>query len=193
MVDFRVFGAPRFSVQRSQNTYFKGFWGLWTENRGAPQNAKINHDGSNPPVSALWQLFVSKWVAFEKWGSFGMGRSHGLLKDIERTFGQKVHVCTLFPSCTVIFVYTKILLLECRGLFARIGPESRQRTCEWIRPNLFAICANRANHREEYNYPWEGGGGAEGRPRGQNKHYTPEIGSKTIPIAPKKRFQKQVK
>ena len=29
--------APRFSVQRSQNTYFKGFWDLWTENRGAPK------------------------------------------------------------------------------------------------------------------------------------------------------------
>ena len=34
---FGVFGAPRFSVQRSQNAYFKGFWDLWTENRGAPK------------------------------------------------------------------------------------------------------------------------------------------------------------
>ena len=50
MVDFRVFGAPPFSVQRSQNAYLKGFGGLWMENRG-PKNAKINHDGSNPPFS----------------------------------------------------------------------------------------------------------------------------------------------
>ena len=40
VVDFRVFGAPRFSVQTSQNTYFKGFWGLWKENRGAPKTRK---------------------------------------------------------------------------------------------------------------------------------------------------------
>ena len=32
-----VFGAPLFSVQRSQNTSFKGFWDLWAENRGAPK------------------------------------------------------------------------------------------------------------------------------------------------------------
>ena len=37
MVEFGVFGAPRFSVQRPQNTYFKGFWDLRTENRGAPK------------------------------------------------------------------------------------------------------------------------------------------------------------
>ena len=40
LVDFRVFGAPRFSVQRPQNTYSKGFGGLWTENRGAPKTRK---------------------------------------------------------------------------------------------------------------------------------------------------------
>ena len=34
-LDVALFGAPRFSVQRSQNTYFKGFEELWTENRGA--------------------------------------------------------------------------------------------------------------------------------------------------------------
>ena len=36
VVEFAVFGAPWFSVQRSQNTYFKGFWDLWTENGGTP-------------------------------------------------------------------------------------------------------------------------------------------------------------
>ena len=35
VVEIGVFGAPRFSVQRSQNTCFKVFWDLWTENRGA--------------------------------------------------------------------------------------------------------------------------------------------------------------
>ena len=37
VVEFGVFGAPRFSVQRSQNTCFKGFGDLRTENRGAPK------------------------------------------------------------------------------------------------------------------------------------------------------------
>ena len=31
------FGAPRFSVQRPQNAYFKTFWDLWTENRCTPK------------------------------------------------------------------------------------------------------------------------------------------------------------
>ena len=33
VVEFGVFGAPQFSVERSRNTYFRGFWDLWTENR----------------------------------------------------------------------------------------------------------------------------------------------------------------
>ena len=37
VVEFGVFGAPRFSVQRSQNACFKGFGDHWTENRGAPK------------------------------------------------------------------------------------------------------------------------------------------------------------
>ena len=32
VVGFGVFGAAQFSVQRSQNTYFKGFGDLWSEN-----------------------------------------------------------------------------------------------------------------------------------------------------------------
>ena len=52
MVGFRIFGAPRFSVQRSQNALKEAFWDLRTENRGRPKNAKSNHDGSNPPFSA---------------------------------------------------------------------------------------------------------------------------------------------
>ena len=35
-----VFGAPRFSVQRSEIPIFKGFWDLWTEKRGAPKTPK---------------------------------------------------------------------------------------------------------------------------------------------------------
>ena len=54
VVGFGVFGVPRFSVQRSQNAYFKGFWDLCTKNRGAPKNAKDNHDASSPPFSAHW-------------------------------------------------------------------------------------------------------------------------------------------
>ena len=37
VVGFGVFGAPRFSAQRSQNPLKSVFWDLWTENRGAPE------------------------------------------------------------------------------------------------------------------------------------------------------------
>ena len=42
------FGAPRFRVQRSPNTYLKGF-GTSGRQIWRPKNAKSNHDGSNPP------------------------------------------------------------------------------------------------------------------------------------------------
>ena len=48
VLDFRVFGAPQFSVQSPQNTYFKGFWGLWTENRGAPKTRKSSTTDPTP-------------------------------------------------------------------------------------------------------------------------------------------------
>ena len=50
---FGFFGAPRFSVQRSQNAYFKGVLWPLDGKPGRPKNAKINHDGSNPPFSTL--------------------------------------------------------------------------------------------------------------------------------------------
>ena len=37
VVEFGIFGAPRFSVQRSQNFLKLVFGNLWTENRGAPK------------------------------------------------------------------------------------------------------------------------------------------------------------
>ena len=53
VVGFRFFGAPRFTVQRSQHSYQKGLWYL---SAGRPKNAKSNHPGSNPPFSGLWEL-----------------------------------------------------------------------------------------------------------------------------------------
>ena len=44
VVEFGVFGAPQFSVQRSQNACFKGFWDLWTENRGASKTPSTATD-----------------------------------------------------------------------------------------------------------------------------------------------------
>ena len=40
VVEFRVFGAPRFSVQRSPNCILEGCGACKTENRGAPKNTK---------------------------------------------------------------------------------------------------------------------------------------------------------
>ena len=38
VVEFGVFGKPRFSVQRSpKHPILKGFWDLWTVNRGSPK------------------------------------------------------------------------------------------------------------------------------------------------------------
>ena len=48
VVEFHVFGAPRFSVKRSQNTSFKGFWRLWTENRGAPKTRESTTTDPTP-------------------------------------------------------------------------------------------------------------------------------------------------
>ena len=36
-MDLAFLGRPLFSAQRSQYTCSKGFWDLWTENRGAPK------------------------------------------------------------------------------------------------------------------------------------------------------------
>ena len=51
----RFLGHPDFQSRGPQIPIFKGFGDLWTENRCAPKNAKSNHNGSNPPVAALWK------------------------------------------------------------------------------------------------------------------------------------------
>ena len=53
VVEIGVFGAPRFSVQRSPNTYFERVLGLLDGKSGRPKNANFNHDGSDPPFAAL--------------------------------------------------------------------------------------------------------------------------------------------
>ena len=62
---WRFWGAPIFcpEVRGPQTSIFKGFWDLWTENRGAPKNAKFNRDASQPPFAALWQ---SRWMSLRK-------------------------------------------------------------------------------------------------------------------------------
>ena len=56
-VEFGVFGAPRFSVQRSQNTSFKGFWDLWAQIR-APQKRQIQPRQIQPPFLGPLTFFV---------------------------------------------------------------------------------------------------------------------------------------
>ena len=51
-----LFGAPPFSVQRChQNTYFKEFWDLWTENRRVPTMRNPNTTDPTPQFSAYSQ------------------------------------------------------------------------------------------------------------------------------------------
>ena len=47
VVDFRVFGAPRFSV-RAPKPFKISIWGLWTENRGAPKTRKSTTTDPTP-------------------------------------------------------------------------------------------------------------------------------------------------
>ena len=56
VVEFGVFGAPRFSIQRSQNPLKIGIWGPLDWKSGSPKNAKSYHDGSDPPFAALWSF-----------------------------------------------------------------------------------------------------------------------------------------
>ena len=63
VVDFRVFGAPRFAVQKPPNTCFKGFWGFWTENRGAPKKRKLTTTDPTPHSRP------SDWLCMGKKGS----------------------------------------------------------------------------------------------------------------------------
>ena len=51
VVDFPVFGAPRFSVHRTQNPLKEVFWVLWTENRGAP---KTRNSTTTDPTPHSW-------------------------------------------------------------------------------------------------------------------------------------------
>ena len=52
---FRFFGVPQFSVQRSQNTYFRGLSDLWSLDRKSrhSKNAEFNHNGSNLSTAIL--------------------------------------------------------------------------------------------------------------------------------------------
>ena len=50
---WRFWGAPIFSPEVPKYLFFKEFGDSWTENRGAPKNAKFNHDGSDPPFAVL--------------------------------------------------------------------------------------------------------------------------------------------
>ena len=55
VVEFGVFGAPRFSVQSSPKPFKTSILGALEWKSGRPKNAKLNHDGSNPPFAALWR------------------------------------------------------------------------------------------------------------------------------------------
>ena len=66
VVEFGVFGAPRFSVQRSQNPLKIGIWGPLDWKSGRPKNAKSYHDGSDPPFAALWLSETDQKTCFLK-------------------------------------------------------------------------------------------------------------------------------
>ena len=58
VVEFGVFGAPRFSVQRSQNPLKQVFWDLWTENRGAPKTPNSTTTDPTPHSRPSELLYV---------------------------------------------------------------------------------------------------------------------------------------
>ena len=65
VVEFGVFGAPRFSVQRSQNACFKGIWDLWTENRGAPKTPNSTTTDPTPHSRPSDHLQCPNWIELQ--------------------------------------------------------------------------------------------------------------------------------
>ena len=47
-LNFAFLGSPDFQSRGPKKTYFKGFWGLWTENRGAPKTRKSTTTDPTP-------------------------------------------------------------------------------------------------------------------------------------------------
>ena len=45
---WRFWGAPIFSPEVPKYLFFKGFWDLWTENRGAPKTPNSTTTGLTP-------------------------------------------------------------------------------------------------------------------------------------------------
>ena len=86
VVGFHFFGAPRFSVQRPQITYFKGFGDLWTENRGAPKTR-------NP---TLTDLTPHSWPSDLGFGSRSFSQRS---KDFYRE-PQILAEASFFASCS---------------------------------------------------------------------------------------------
>ena len=58
VVDFRVFGAPRFSVQRPRDPLQSVVWDLWTENRGAPKTRNSTMTDPTPHSRPSENRFV---------------------------------------------------------------------------------------------------------------------------------------
>ena len=52
----RFWGAPIFQSRDPKMLVFQGLWDVWTENGGAPKNAKSNHDGPNALLRILGPL-----------------------------------------------------------------------------------------------------------------------------------------
>ena len=70
MVEFGVFGAPRFPSRGPQIPIFKGFWELWMENRGAPKTPNSTTTDLTPhlrPSEKKDTIFIT----FERFARIG--------------------------------------------------------------------------------------------------------------------------
>ena len=108
VVDFRVFGAPRFSVQRSKDAYFEGFCGLWTEKGGAPKTRKSTTTDPTPILGPLilgggQKVYVEKvYVLFRSPRLSRRGLSLGVEQQTLLRIGKGALVET--PSLTTLDV-----------------------------------------------------------------------------------------
>ena len=98
VVEFGVFGAPRFSVQRSQNPLEIGIWGPLDWKAGRPKNAKSYHDGSDPPFAALWFFKLTPFYRDSKENrQFGGQKSKSSMGNFRGDFPPPLAFGTFWP------------------------------------------------------------------------------------------------
>ena len=130
VVEFRVFGAPRFSVQRSQNTYFKRFWDLWTESQGALKTGNSTTTDRTPhswpsDIKCCFTPPSGRNLQGHFFVNFSRFFPHSLGACLVGRFEYSQRNDSRFEETTFLRID-----LPKTGIAARIGLESHEFQCE---------------------------------------------------------------